>query len=339
MHKRPLVSLALLSSLLICATAGSKTLTVCAASATSGCDFSGNRGIQAAVDKAVDGDIVRIRAGVYKPEHFADVPYKKYSIRGAIVIQNKRISIEGEQGTIIDGAGSPPLSGIVVNGGSVVFKNLTLRNLQAGDPEDDLYEGHGIFVIDANAALEDVTIEKFAKMALTGRGSASLLASRLRIQDGHVAIWLEESAHLKLCNAVVRNNDSAGIAAYLNSSANIYNSVFDGNQDDGLYAENDARLFVTNSLVLNNKPFGIRVVGDARADARHTVLFGNEAKMSSPENKSQVFLGEGVSEADPKADNRYTLAFPRDGDPDVRTPTLRPSQVGLAEVAACEVTF
>ena len=89
----------------------------------------------------------------------------------------------------------------------MALRNLTTRNFRAGDPEDDLYEGHGIFVIDAAVALNDVTIEKYAKMGFTGRGSSSLTASGLRILDGHVAIWLEESAHLRLCNALVRNID------------------------------------------------------------------------------------------------------------------------------------
>ncbi|HEX7011329.1 MAG TPA: right-handed parallel beta-helix repeat-containing protein [Steroidobacteraceae bacterium] len=325
------VSIALLMS----TTASARTLTACPAGVDKGCDFTGHSAIQAAIDRAADGDVVRVRAGVYTPEKFIDIAYKQYVLRGALAIQHKRISVQGEQGAVLDGAGGPPVSGIVVNGGEVTLTNLVLRNLRAGDPEDDLYEGHGIFAVDAVVNVRDVTIEKYQKMGLIGRGSSLVTASNVRIQDGHVAVWLEESSHLRLCNSVVRNNDSAGVAAYANSSASIYNSVFDRHLDDGLYADDDASLFITNSLVLNSKPYGVRVVGNARAVARYSAFFGNEAKASSPEGKQSILWGPGISEADPKVSSSYRLPAPLDGDPDVRTAELGKSRIGLSSVAAC----
>lgn len=331
-------SAALLACLLTAsaAHAAARTLVVCPAGVKQkGCDFTGSTGIQAAVDKASDGDTVLLKTGVYVPEKFRDVPYKQYVIRGAIAIEHKRIDLVGEPGAILDGAGGPAVSAIVVNGGDVSIRNLTLRNFRAGDAEDDLYEGHGIFVIDARAAVSDVTIERYQKMGLTGRGSSLLTASNVRIVDGHVAIWLEESAHLRLCNSVVRNNDSAAVAAYINASANIYNSVLDGNLDDGLYAAGEAVIFATNSLILRNKPFAVRVVDNARAWVGHSVLFGNEAKSSSPEGQQHVKFGPGIVESDPKADAAYALPSALDGDPDVRDPAGAKSRIGLADVAGC----
>lgn len=329
------VSACVLAGVLVAATAAAKTLTVCAAGAADQhCEFAGPLAIQTAVDKAVDGDTVLLRAGTYTPARFRDVTYKEYVIRGFVAIQYKRIALVGEPGVVLDGMGGPPVSAIVVNGGEVEFSNLTLRNFRAGDPEDDLYEGHGIFVIDAAVTLRDVTIERYAKMALSGRGSTQLTASRIRIQDGHVAIWLEESAHLQLCNAVVRNNDSAGVAAYMNATASVYNSVFDGQQDDGLYAEDEASIFATNTLLLNNKPFAVRVIGNARAWVGHSLLFGNAAKGSAPA-ASQIKWGDGVRDADPKANAAYKLPAALDGDPNVRTPDHQKSHIGLADVAAC----
>lgn len=328
--------LALLFLALTVATAQAKTWTVCPPGVTQGCHFTGHQAIQSAIDSAHDGDVVRVRAGVYTPQRFIDVPYKQYVIRGAVVLQHKRIAVIGETGAVLDGAGAPAISAIVVNGGEVTLSNLVLRNLRAGDPEDDLYEGHGVWVIDAAAQLHELTIEKYAKMALTGRGSAQITARRLRIQDGHVAIWLEESAHLKLCDSVVRNNDSAGLAIYGDSSAKIYNSVFDANLDDGLYAQDEASIFVTNSLVLNNKPYAVRVVGNGRAVARHTVLFGNEAKAFTPEGKDQIRWGPGILEVDPAVNALHVPGAARAGDPDVRTPSLGQSMIGLGEVAACQ---
>ena len=34
----------------------------------------------------------------------------------------------------------------------LAIRNLTIRNVRPGEKEDNLYEGHGIFVIDSRAA-------------------------------------------------------------------------------------------------------------------------------------------------------------------------------------------
>lgn len=325
-----------LAGLFLASAAPARTVTVCATGqAGAHCEYTGPHAIQSAVDRAADGDTVLLRAGTYSPQTFIDVPYKKYVIRGYIAIRDKRIDIVGEEGTVLDGASGPPVSAVVVAGGEVSLRGLTLRNFRAGDPEDDLYEGHGVFVIDAAVTLRNVTIEKYAKMALTGRGTARLLASQIRLQEGHVAIWLEESAHLRLCNSVVRNNDSAGLAAYANSSANLYNSVFDANRDDGLYAEDDASIFATNSLLLHNSPYAVRVIGRARAWIGHSILFGNAAKTSEPKGSQSVRWGAQVIEHDPKTNADYALPQALSGDPDVRSPRGAVSTVGLSNVAAC----
>lgn len=326
----------ILATGLVATAASGRTLTVCSANADTGCDFAGKQALQHAVDKAADGDTVRVRAGTYTATTFVDVPYKQYVIRGALAVQHKRIAIVGEPGAVLDGAAGPPVSAIVINGGDVRLQNVTIRNFRAGDPEDDLYEGHGIFVIDASVVLHDVTIEKYVKMGLIGRGSAAIDASQMRIQDGHVAIWLEESAELRLCNSIVRNNDSAGIAAYVNSTARVYNSVFDGNQDDGLYAENDAAIFATNTLLLNNKPFAARVTDDASVLVRYSALRGNAGKASTPDGKTySIRWGEGVHDLDAAPDSRYMLGTPLASDPDVRTPALAKPAIGLSDVAGC----
>jgi hypothetical protein len=309
-----------------------KTLIVCP-SADSGCDFSGKLGIQAAVDAAGDGDIVKLRAGVYQPERFRDILYKQYLIRGFVTVDGKRIELVGEPGAVLDGASGPPVSALVVRDADVTIRNLTIRNFRAGAKEDDLYEGHGIFVIDSRAELRNVNIERYEKMALTGRGSTLLNASELRIVDGHVAIWLEETAHLRLCNSLVRNNDSAGVAVYVNASATIYNSVFDGNRDDGLYATGAASIVATNTLLLGNRPFAVRVEDHARATVMHSVLFGNEALISTPKDTQNITLG--VLFDDPKVDASYHWVKPLEGDPDVRAADGGRSRIGLGATAGC----
>ena len=186
---------------------------------------------------------ISIRPGTYAPDGFRDIPYKELTIRGYVVVENKDLSLVGEAGTVLDGTNGQPASAVVVNGGQLTVKNLTLRNFRAASPQDNIYDGHGLFFIDAGATVSNVTIESIDKMALTERGNSTVDAANIRILDGQVGIWLEESSHLRLRNSVIRDNQSAGICAYSNSSANIYNSVFDGTQDDGIYSEGEAAIY------------------------------------------------------------------------------------------------
>jgi Right handed beta helix region len=278
---------------------------VCADRSPAGaCAFIGIAGIQQAIDRAEDGDTVFVRAGTYVPGALRDVPYKKYTIPGAVVIQKKSLTLEGEEGTVIDGSLGPPATGIVVDGGRVTVENLTVRSLRVLSSEDDIYDGHGLFLIDADVRLRGLNLDHIEKMSLTLRGSSRVVAERLLIEDGHVGIWLEESAKLRLNDSVVRRNQSAGLCAYGDASAQIYNSVFEENHDDGVYAEGHARLDVTNSLVMRNIPFGIRGTQSSRVWVAHTVLYANQHPISEGRGENRVTRGPGVLENGPAVDAR-----------------------------------
>lgn len=316
--------------------AAAKVLVVCPAGAKhKDCAFTAPAGVQAAVDKAVDGDTVLLKAGVYSPVAYRDVHYKRFVLRGFVIVERKSIRLTGEQGAILDGGSGPEVSGIVVDGGRVVIDNLTVRNFRAVDPNDDLWDGSGIHIIDAEAAVNNVIIERHAKMGLASRGTALVTATNIRIRDGFVGLLVAESAQIRLCNSIVSNNRAAGVAAYANSYTAIYNSVFDGNLDDGLFGVANATLFATNSLILRNKPYAVRVMDDARAWVGYSVLFGNEAKDFSPEGKQHVTFGKGMIETDPQVTADYRLPSVPDGDPDVRDLADGKSRIGLADVPAC----
>ena len=162
-----------------------------------------------------------------------------------------------------------------------------------------------MFLIDADVAVSDVTLENIEKMALTARGTSQVRADRLFIQDGHVGIWLEESASLRLDDSIVKHNESAGICAYGHASAKIYNSVFDGNHDDGIYGDGHAVLRVTDSLVLRNAPFGVRGTKSSRVWVGYSVLFANQHAISHGRGENRVMRGHGLIEADPEVDAQY----------------------------------
>ena len=315
------------------AAVGSKIHIVCPmATMARDCAFSGGSGIQAAVDAAADGDTVQIRPGTYTATVFRDVPYKIHTIRGFVVISGKRINLIGEPGAVLDGSTGPRTTGLVIQGATVDVRGLKFTGFKFDVEEDEIYEGHGIFAIDSRVRIRDVTIEKFQKMGLTGRGHTNLDVENLRILDGHVAVWLDEYAHLRLSNALIRGNDSAGIAAYTNSVAHVTNSVFDGNLDDALYGEQDATIYTTNSIFLNNKPYVARATENSRIWVGYSALFGNENTLFTKDS-AVVRKGPNLIEADPKLDAEYRpLAgspLVDKGDPEFGSPIGSASEIGL----------
>jgi hypothetical protein len=302
--KTVIITLALLGA----GSAAAETLTVCpAGSAIKACRFKGDAGLQSAVDAAKDGDTLLIKAGVYHPTIYRDVPFQDLALRGYVVIKNKRLTITGEDGAILDGKTGTPSIAFVLKDAEVAFRNLTIRDFRYAEEEDKIYDGHGIFAIDSRVRIDDVTMERIIKMAITGRGDSLIDANRVRLLDGHLGIWLEESAHARLRNLVIRGGDSAAIGAYMNASATLSNSVIDGNTDDGVYAKNAASVFVTNSLILNNKPFGVNIEGDAHITVAHSALYGNATDMSD-----KVTKGEGLIMTDPVVNDDYR---PKAGSP------------------------
>src|SRR5262249_52049515 len=141
MHRTLLATL--LASSLTTATHAATWLVCPNGSADKACQFRGDAGIQQAVDKADNGDTIHLRAGTYTPRAYRDVPYADLQVRGYVVINNKTLQIEGEPGTVLDGAGGAKSSAFVVKGGNVGFSHLTLRNFDVLEPEDNIYDGHG----------------------------------------------------------------------------------------------------------------------------------------------------------------------------------------------------
>lgn len=266
----------------LCGVASARTLTVCPAEPRQrGCDFRGDLAIQAAVDRAANGDEIRIRAGRYAPEAYRDVRFEEITVRAYVLVEGKDVSIAGEPGAILDGSTKLPTTAIAVHRANVRIAGLEITGFRYAVQEDDTYEGHGIFVIDGTARIEGVTIRNFQKMGLIGRGRSVLEASKLQILDGHVGVWLRESSYLRLTDSTIRGNDSAAVSAYIDSVAHISGCVFERNQDDGLYVNEQATLYVTGSRVVDNKPFGANAEGNGRIWLRDTVLAGNTQDIGS----------------------------------------------------------
>jgi hypothetical protein len=284
--------LAVLTMSAAAASASPRTWVVCPdRPRQSGCHFRGDLALQAAIDRATSGDTVLLRKGRYFPVAWRDVPYKEIVVRGQAVIDGKDLTLRGEAGVILDGSARLPATALVIRRATVTLRDVEITGYRYDIEEDDIYEGHGIFVIDGRLRAERVTISRFQKMGLVGRGATSLDAAQLSILDGHVGIWLHETATLRLDGGVLRGNDSSAVAAYDQSVAHLSQVDVEGNRDDGLYTEQDATLFLANSRVLGNSPVALHAVDRSRVVVTASTLVGN-AKDVAAEGEARIWLTE-----------------------------------------------
>lgn len=307
------------------------------------CKFSGNVAIQSAVDIAKDGDSILIRSGIYYPVSYRDVQFDDVVIRGYVVIDGKNINLTGESETVLDGATGEWASAFVVAGGIATIDNFTIRNFRAQLTNDDLYDGHGIFILSSKAEIKNVSLQEIAKMSISVRGSSIVKLNNVEMVDGHVGVWVEEDARINIENSLFRNNDSAGVAAYASSFANIRNSIFDSNLDDGIYAEDEAVIVVSNSVFIGNKPFAIRGIEDSQIVVNFCVFHNNQDKLSTYTNTDQIKTGQNIFDVHPGTDDDYRpmLGSPLidAGDPEILDRDGSVSDIGLyggPEAAALE---
>lgn len=256
-----------------------------AASDSGGCPFVGGNGIQQAVDKAADGDSILLRAGRYQPGGHRDVGFDDLTIRGHVLVQDKSLMIIGEPGTVFDGSGGEPASALVVHRGTLTLRGVTIQATRAASPEDDIYDGHGVFVVHGTATLEDVTFRAIEKMALSIRGHSAVTVRDVRIRDGHVGIWIEENATLRIEGCAIVNNDSAGVAAYANARVEVEGCVFDRNLDDGLYAAENATIVADASLFTGNAPYALRSVDRGSITVTGSTFYGNAATRDADDGR------------------------------------------------------
>jgi hypothetical protein len=334
------VLLAAMAMALPAPAAAPKTWIVCPAGATAkDCAFKGNQAIQAAVDRATDGDTVRIRAGTYAIEKPRDVKFEDYVIRAYVVVDGKALHLVGEQGAVIDGKDGPASTAMLIKGSDVTLRNLSFRNLHVASDEDDIYDGHGVFIMNSTAAVSGLALDHFEKMGLSARGTSNVTATDLRIVGGHVGIWVRETAQLRLCNSVIRGNHGVGVGGAAHASIQVYNSVMQANELDGVYLKEDASALVTNSIISGNKPGGVSAKNNAQAWVSHSVLFANEKGATSATDAGIVKLGPGISEVDPQLtwDFRLTPAVASRvaANPDVLDRAGARAPVGLSDVAGC----
>jgi nitrous oxidase accessory protein NosD len=261
------------------------------ASADRTCKYSGLTGLQAAIDEAQQGTELRLLKGDYLASDYRDVPFQDLHVRGALVIDGKDLSIFADEGAVIRGQDDFPVSAIVIRRSMVTIEGLRIADFGYDEPEDDIYDGHGIFTIGSDVRLERVQIEGVDKMALTGRDDGKIVAHQLDIVQSHLGIWLEETASADIKNSRISGSDSAALAIYGNASVTIRDSEIDSNEDDGLYTEDQARIVSLDNALRNNTPFGARAAGESRIVICRGEMSGNAADIGQ-EGSGRVVIDD-----------------------------------------------
>ncbi len=306
---------------------------VCAiGSAEASCALRGYPGLQQAVDRAGPGDRINIGAGVYSPENFHDVSYAELVIRGGLLIEGKTLELRGEPGAILDGRAGPAVSALLIHNSSVEVSNLEIRNFKVGLAEDDLYDGHGIFVINSKVTVQDTQLTHIAKMAVSVFGESRVVLSRLRVQNGHVGVWVEGNSTVRVENSLFSNNESAGVAAYDHSTTEIYNSAIVASQDDGVFGKENAAIVLINSILVGNKPYAVRAEEQATISVDYCVFNGNEALFFPETAGGQLTAGDHIYLENPElgTDFRPGKNFqPLRGDPAIRNRDGTVSDIGI----------
>lgn len=241
------------------------------------CGYFGTAGLQAAVDDATDGASIILRAGVYNVETWSEIPFRAtasaaddvFQLRAALLIDGKRLSITGEPGVVIDNLAGPPVSAIVVRNGALNLERVTISNFAYADDEDAIYDGHGVFGLDADLTIKDVLLHAVHKMSVSGRGDSHIDMERVWVRDGHVGLWLRETSTGRVREVVMSQLNVAGVANYAQTTASISNSVFVDIPDDAVYGSETASLAVRDSVFERNKPYGVH------ADGAATIVLSN----------------------------------------------------------------
>ena len=270
----------LLLTLAACAPSAPSQLVVCV-SAASGCDYSGSHAIQEAIDAAADGDTILVREGRYIAEGSRDVALGDLTIRGYLLIDGKSLDVVGDGDVVLVG-GSSHSSAFVVRGGHVRIHGVAISGFAAASPEDDIYDGHGIFIIDSETQVLDVRISKIEKMSVSVFGQSNVEIRDCEIRDGHLGVWAEDTARLKVTRCSFINNDSAGIGAYASSVVTVIDSVFEENLDDGVYAADQAKVTVSGSTFTRNQPYATRAIDDASIVTTTSRFYDNEQDHFTP---------------------------------------------------------
>lgn len=191
--------------LLLATTIHAATLTICSDN-TTGCQYVGANGIQQAVEKAVDGDIILMKTGnFYSVNPIVVDPNYKYQ-NCLIDTRGKKITIRGETGAVLDNGNggvddqTKTSTGICVLGGEVTIDSISIK--QTLRPAIYLENARAIIKNIKTIDIDNASIDMHQSQAmilnsiLTGGGIGVNDISYVRAENNVLFGWIT----FDLCN-------------------------------------------------------------------------------------------------------------------------------------------
>lgn len=243
------------------------TLTVCPA-AGEGCDEVGGDGLQRAVDRAIDGALIKLRPGTYSratpTEYSVEHKGKRYRRKAMVYVADKAIQIEGVAGVNLDGAISAPMAGIVADKrAKVSIRRLRLDGFRADDASCVVSEtqacSRGTALIAMGNAEVEVSGSAFIDSAshVIAQESATLRLRGVTLSGAKTGRGAEASGQslLSMRNSLVLGSAHEGIALFEQSKSEIVNNYFQDNHFISIHLVSCASDGVANApvaLIKNN---------------------------------------------------------------------------------------
>ena len=263
--------------------------------------------VQDAVDAADDGDTVKVAQGIYTVALGSQVVniFKPITITGGYTNSDWLNPDADLQPAVIDAEDADGRRGIGIRtnpGDEVILENLTVKNGNVGWGR----EGGGLYVIDGDASLRNVTLSD--NLAQNGCGvysaGGALSLSQSRIlsntcrNEGYSALYLTGSG-LRVTESVVAGNDAGGIgcrgSGSMPATGLFVENLIQGNAGTGIDLSRCACV-VRHNTIASSGFSGVNVSSDAGVEVSYNHLQDNSgAGISvSPGTSTARLIGNTV---------------------------------------------
>ena len=255
--------------------------------------------IQAAIDNAVDGDVITVPPGTYRER--IDFKGKSITVRSK---DPNDASIVGS--TIIDGGSGGPV--VTFSGGEDA--NATLKGFTivhgTGKYVDGTYRGGGIFVENSSPTIAYNVVTnnqayEGAGICVIGTSSPLIVGNTIGSNvsaNYHYAVWAN-GIEIVMTNNRIINNSGHGL--YVNSAeASISGNVVDGNGGIGILAKNSKAkvedFVVEANTIINNGGNGICIPSDTSATINGNVIRNNKIGIDAYCPHELIIAGNELSD-------------------------------------------
>ncbi len=247
--------------------------------------------IQIAIDKAVDGDTIRIAPGVFHSKTYAFPESLCGNCEDHLAEVNAtRGFLIKDKGLTIIGTGKDSTTLVTNAGYGVLFldsERSTIMHLKITGGKRDLNEmatDAGIVARNSSVTITECAIEDNTDRpedivvgigGIFGREGSELFILGNRIfNNGWDGIALYRGATAYIADNSINGGRGAGIGITWDATAQVYRNTIE-NYWKGIGAFGDSRAIVSNNIVQDNLGWGIIITGTAYMDATNNIVTNN----------------------------------------------------------------